>query len=227
MATQRSRRSPAGVERKRDPERTREKILEAAMVEFGEHGYAGARISAIAGRAGVNQQLISYYFDGKAGLYRALTDRWRAISAGVDAAGLPITEVVGEYVRLSAEQRSWSRLLVWSALTGDEGDDGGAGDDNRFFQHMVDDLRARQAAGEVAADLDPAYLMVILFAAALAPTVIPQVARAMTGEPADSAAFLDRYRAELGTVLTHLAGGGGADPAPPASAGPAASPPPR
>jgi TetR/AcrR family transcriptional regulator len=224
MATQRSRRSPAGAERKRDPERTREKILEAAVVEFGEHGYAGARISAIAGRAGVNQQLISYYFDGKAGLYRALTDRWRAISADVDAAGLPLTEVVGEYVRLSAEQRSWSRLLVWSSLTGEDGESDGT--DDGFFQHMVDDLRARQAAGEVAADLDPAYLMVILFAAALAPTVVPQVARAMTGEAADSEAFLDRYRAELGKVLTHLSGGG-ARPGPPASAGPAASPPPR
>lgn len=223
MATQRSRRSPAGAERKRDPERTREKILEAAMVEFGEHGYAGARISAIAGRAGVNQQLISYYFDGKAGLYRALTDRWRAISANVDAAGLPLTEVVGEYVRLSAEQRSWSRLLVWSSLTGDDG--GSDGSDDGFFRHMVDDLRARQAAGEVAADLDPAYLMVVLFAAALAPTVVPQVVRAMTGEEADSAAFLDRYRAELGRVLTYLSGGG--RPAPPASGGPAASPPPR
>jgi TetR/AcrR family transcriptional regulator len=32
---------------------------EAAVTEFGEHGYAGARISAIASRAGVNQQLIS------------------------------------------------------------------------------------------------------------------------------------------------------------------------
>jgi TetR/AcrR family transcriptional regulator len=218
MATQRSRRSPAGAERKRDPERTREKILDAAMVEFGEHGYAGARISAIAGRAGVNQQLISYYFDGKAGLYRALTERWRGISADVDAAGLPITEVVGEYVRLSAEQRSWSRLLVWSSLTGGAGDDGGAdGTDDRFFARMVDDLRARQAAGEVAADLDPAYLMVVLFAAALAPTVVPQVARAMTGEAADSEAFLTRYQAELTKVLTHLSGGG-ARPAPPASA---------
>ena len=229
MATQRSRRSPAGAERKRDPERTREKILEAAMVEFGEHGYAGARISAIAGRAGVNQQLISYYFDGKAGLYRALTDRWRATSAGIDAAGLPLTEVLDEYVRLSAEQRHWSRLLVWSALTGEAGEPDGT--DDGYFRHMVDDLRARQAAGEVAADLDPAYLGVVLFAAVLAPTVIPQVAGGMTGEAADSAAFLDRYRAELGKVLTHLSGGqlsgGTADPAPPASAGPAASPPPR
>jgi TetR/AcrR family transcriptional regulator len=62
------RRSPKPQERRRDPERTRKLILDAASAEFGAHGYAGARISAIASRAGVNQQLISYYFDGKEGL---------------------------------------------------------------------------------------------------------------------------------------------------------------
>jgi TetR/AcrR family transcriptional regulator len=215
MAAQRSsRRSPAAAERKRDPERTRERILSAAMVEFGEHGYAGARISAIAGRAGVNQQLISYYFDGKAGLYRALAERWRGISAGVDADRRPLGEVVGEYVRLSAEHRPWSRLLAWEGLTGEADVD--AGDTDQFFARMVDDLRERQRDGEVAADLDPAYLGVLLFGAALAPTVLPQVVRRMTGEAADSESFVRTYREQLSRVLTHLSGGG-ADPAPPAS----------
>jgi AcrR family transcriptional regulator len=63
----------------RDADRTRERILDAALVEFGEHGYAGARIGAIPAR-GSNQRLISYYFDGKAGLHRALIQRWRSTS---------------------------------------------------------------------------------------------------------------------------------------------------
>ncbi|WP_198287030.1 TetR family transcriptional regulator [Frankia sp. QA3] len=53
------RRSPKPQERQRDPDRTRRLLLDAAA-EFAAHGYAGARISAIAARAGVNQQLISY-----------------------------------------------------------------------------------------------------------------------------------------------------------------------
>src|SRR5215475_11469546 len=99
-----ARRSPRGDERKRDPERTREKILDAAIVEFGEHGYAGARISAIAARAGVNQQLISYYFDGKEGLYRALMARWQAVSGGISRPDAPISAVVGGFVHASVEQ---------------------------------------------------------------------------------------------------------------------------
>src|SRR3954451_2396267 len=74
--------SPNGAPRVRDADRTRAAILDAALVEFGEHGYAGARTGAIARRAGVNAQLISYYFDGKEGLYKALTQRWRTAGGG-------------------------------------------------------------------------------------------------------------------------------------------------
>src|SRR5438128_12377449 len=73
------RRSPDHGGRLHDPERTRERILQAALVEFGNKGFAGARVRQIAARAGVNEQLISYYFDGKAGLYQALATRWESI----------------------------------------------------------------------------------------------------------------------------------------------------
>jgi TetR/AcrR family transcriptional regulator len=221
MESQRPRRSPAAGERKRDAERTRERILQAAVVEFGEHGYAGARISAIADRAGVNQQLISYYFDGKAGLYRALSERWRSISAGLNSADLPMHEVVGNFVQSSVDQRPWARLLAWEGLTGggrsdagadDAGaDDAGAGDAGAgdagagdYFAAMVDDVRRRQRAGELAADLDPAYVLLVLFAAAMAPTVLPQVVERMTGEPATSPEFLATYREQLRRILEHL-----------------------
>ena len=36
--------------RERNPERSRERILDAALKEFAAHGYAGARVGAIAGR---------------------------------------------------------------------------------------------------------------------------------------------------------------------------------
>ncbi|MCU1484537.1 MAG: hypothetical protein JWN67_1283, partial [Actinomycetia bacterium] len=36
--------------RVRDPERSRERLLEAALEEFADKGYAGARVEAIATR---------------------------------------------------------------------------------------------------------------------------------------------------------------------------------
>jgi AcrR family transcriptional regulator len=200
------RRSPRDDERKRDPERTRERILDAALAEFGEHGYAGARISAIASRAGVNQQLISYYFNGKEGLYQALQRRWEAAGADSTPPDQSLPETVAGFVHLSVAARSWARLLVWDGLAGDAGrqpDD----EAEAYFSAMVDDLRRRQRAGELAADLDPPYIMLMLFAAALAPAALPNVARRFTGLPADSPEFLDAYAEALRNVVTRLAGG--------------------
>ena len=196
------RRSPRGQDRKRDPERTRKRILDAAAVEFSEHGFSGARISAIAARAGVNQQLISYYFDGKEGLYQALQDRWRVISAGASQPEQPIADVVAAFLRLSVEQRTFARLLAWDGLA-DTGSN--AGEPEPYFTEMVEDVRRRQRAGELAAELDPAYVLLMLFAAALAPTVIPQIARRITGLAADSPQFQTAYAEQLHRVVERLA----------------------
>ncbi|MEU5722225.1 helix-turn-helix domain-containing protein [Micromonospora sp. NPDC047738] len=196
----RPRRSPSGPERKRDAERTRERILDAALVEFGEHGYAGARVTAIARRAGVNQQLISYYFDGKEGLYRALIERWRALSGELNRPDAPLDEVVAAFLHAGTAQRHWVRLLIWQALEGDREE--GA---EQYRRSMVDDLRRRQAAGEIAQDLDPAYLQLALFGAALAPTLLAHFAEDFTGLPVDSPEFLAGYGEELKRLIARLA----------------------
>lgn len=197
-----ARRSPRAEDRKRDPERTRERILDAALAEFSAHGYAGARISAIASRAGVNQQLISYYFDGKEGLYRVLSGRWQALSAAFNQPDLPIHDVVNNFLRASVDHRPWARLLAWEGLSG-SGDDE---DPDKYFRAIVDDVRRRQENRELAEDLDPVYVLLVLFGAVLAPTVIPQIVRRITGEHADSPEFLSAYAEQLRRIIEHLAG---------------------
>ncbi|HPJ33898.1 MAG TPA: TetR/AcrR family transcriptional regulator [Spirochaetota bacterium] len=54
---------------------TEEKILDAAIEEFAELGYAGARVDNIAARGEINKAMIYYYFKSKEKLYeRILTD---------------------------------------------------------------------------------------------------------------------------------------------------------
>jgi TetR/AcrR family transcriptional regulator len=195
----RPRRSPSADDRKRDPERTRERILDAALAEFGEHGYAGARIGAIARRAGANQQLISYYFDGKEGLYRALIERWRTISAALDQPDAPLDRVIAGFVDVSVRQRHWARLMIWQSLSGEREEDA-----REYRSAMVADLARRQAAGEIAADLDPAFVMLALFGAALAPAVLPQLAEDFTGLSPDSPEFADAYREQLSRMVARL-----------------------
>jgi TetR/AcrR family transcriptional regulator len=70
---------------------------------------------------------------------------------------------------------------------------------------MVEDLRRRQRDGELSTELDPAYLQVLLFAATLAPNVLPQVVRRLTGLPADSEEFRQTYADQLRRVVARLA----------------------
>ena len=51
-----------GVSLTRDPERTRAAILRAATAEITAKGLTGARVDAIAVRAGVNKRMLYHYF---------------------------------------------------------------------------------------------------------------------------------------------------------------------
>ena len=64
-----------GSGERRDPARTREQILQAAIVEFSVNGFAGARIDKIAARAGVNKRMIYHYYGNKDDLFQAVMER--------------------------------------------------------------------------------------------------------------------------------------------------------
>jgi AcrR family transcriptional regulator len=49
---------------------TKEKILAAAVAEFSELGFAGARMERIAQRADINKAMLHYYFSSKEKLYQ-------------------------------------------------------------------------------------------------------------------------------------------------------------
>ncbi len=57
--------------RTRQPEVTRQRILDAAVVEFSSRGLGGARIDAIARRAGTNKRMIYHYFGNKDDMFLA------------------------------------------------------------------------------------------------------------------------------------------------------------
>ena len=59
---------------RRDPARTRERILQAAIGEFSEKGLDGARVDEIARRSRANKRLIYHYFGNKAELFLAVLE---------------------------------------------------------------------------------------------------------------------------------------------------------
>ena len=194
------RRTPDPEARQRDAERTRQALLDAALAEFSAKGRAGARVSEIAARAGVDKQLISYYFGGKDGLYRALAERWRQEEAEFGPPDLPLPELVARYVADSVANRDLHRVLVRECIDDDSGDAAADGESDGVAR-----LRARKERGEIADDIDPAFLLLALEGAASVGIVFPADVRATTGLDPASPEFAEAYGEQLRRIVRRLA----------------------
>ena len=64
------------VEASPSPESTKEALLQAGTRLFASVGYDGTTVKDISERAGVNISLVSYHFQGKEGLYRAVLEQF-------------------------------------------------------------------------------------------------------------------------------------------------------
>jgi AcrR family transcriptional regulator len=77
-------------------ERSRERILSAALEVFAAKGYEAASISEITATAGVSRGLVSYYFATKEQLAAELLDRWLdGITGILDIQGTPDERLAG------------------------------------------------------------------------------------------------------------------------------------
>src|SRR5262245_65450423 len=71
------------------------RIAAAAKQEFAKRGFAGARVERIARAAGVNKQLLFYYFQSKRGLFqaavrRAMSELEAALASSAQLSGRPL-----------------------------------------------------------------------------------------------------------------------------------------
>ena len=102
---------------KRDSEATRQRILEAGVAEFADHGIAGARVDRIAAAAGSNKQLIYQYFGSKEGLFRAVLARELAkASEGVTLTPDDLEGYAGAYFDFAMTNPRVMRLIAWCGL---------------------------------------------------------------------------------------------------------------
>jgi len=98
---------------------TRQRILDAALVEFAHNGLAGARVDEIAARADANKRMIYAHFGSKEDLWLAVLDAAyaakRAEEHALETAALPPTEamraLVGFNLRYTAAHPEFVALL--------------------------------------------------------------------------------------------------------------------
>ncbi len=99
---------------------TRRLLLKAAQAVFAESGLEGARIDAIAQRAGVNKQLVYHYFGSKDGLYSAVLEKVyaqiREREAELHLGAIPAEEAMRRLIEFSYDylddNRDFVRLLA-------------------------------------------------------------------------------------------------------------------
>jgi TetR/AcrR family transcriptional regulator len=188
------RKTKPAVRATRDPERTRGRILSAALAEFAARGFAGARVDAIARRAQSNKRMIYHYFGSKQGLFREvlrrkITER-RAVIEG--SSGDPVENLPLRFTMMCRDL-DWIRLLGWEAVqnTGDRVQE------EKFRREGTARARARvrreQAAGHVASGFDARHLVLAKLSLAMFPAAFPHSTRLITGKSIRDPAFQREY----------------------------------
>jgi AcrR family transcriptional regulator len=199
----RPRRAPAPGERQQDADRSRRLLLAAALDEFAAKGYAGARVQEIAARAGVNKQLINYYFDSKEGLYLELQRSWLCREQTFADPDLPLADLAARYLHDALTEPRLTRLMAWRGLTETHGSH--TPDDADDSLSDLSTLRDRQAAGELSPELDPAGVRLAIMGMVAIPVVMPHLVRRIFGLDPTDPEFETRYAAHLRHMIGCLA----------------------
>jgi len=192
----------AAITISRDPDRTRRRILDAALAEFSAHGFAGARVDAIARRARGNKRMLYHYFGNKEELFTAvlrfkMAERraWSAALPGDPSQRLPF------WFDTACQDPEWVRLLQWEALQNgakrliDEAERKAASQD------WLRRLTHRQRAGQLSSGYDARHIALAMQSLTLFPAAFPQLVRLYTGQSVSDR----KFRASYGKFLKELA----------------------
>lgn len=109
---------PAPPRTRRPSEHVTADLLEAAVVEFAAHGFAGASTRRIAERAGAHQPQINYHFTSKDQLWRAavdhlfsLMDTWIPAARGGITSRASFESVLRGFIRFTADHPELDRII--------------------------------------------------------------------------------------------------------------------
>ena len=178
----------------RDAERTRGRIVEAAVGEFAEKGFAGARVESIGRRAGVNKQLLYHYFGGKEELFREVVERKIEERLGrLEGSPGELGDLLEYHFEKLYEDLDWLRFLTWEAANRSE--EAPLEEERRgSIARQVEDLREKGIRGDLPSDLDPRYLQLAIYALTSYPVTFAQITRMTIGQDPESLEFREAWQ---------------------------------
>lgn len=145
----------------KDAEKTKARLLAAAIDEFAEYGIAGARVDRIAAAAKTNKQMIYAYFGNKDHLFDAAFSSYVGGSldrVDFDASDLPA--YAGNMFDHFERDPQTLRLSTWYRLERPDGP--GLAAVAQLNRIRVQRLAEAQRAGLITEDLDPVALLVLI-----------------------------------------------------------------
>ncbi len=215
MKTGRNKPRRKGKRRFRDPERTQQQILAAALKDFSAKGLAGARVDCIARRAGVNKRMLYHYFGSKDGLFSAvLRQKITQREALLASAPEEPSAMLVHWFNAACRDTEWFRLLEWEALQPTDGDLVHQEHRRGVVRQALERIRRRQAKGLLPAELDPQHLLLSMMALTAYPLAFPQQTWLVTGRSVRDAKFQEERREFLKQFANLLRGKEKAGPTP-------------
>lgn len=194
---------------------TRERIIAAALIEFGTHGFRGTSTRTVAKLGGVQHPLVNYHFTNKEGLWRAVLaatggafldqfNRRLAGLRGVDEV-TKLRLVQEDFIRFAAEHPHFHLLMsqeaqhsskhlkfIVSALA------------RPYFAQITPLIRAAQRAGKYVGG-DPHHLQYLFIGAATRIFTLAGEVKLMTGRSPSSPKAVDEHVAAcLGLFFRNL-----------------------
>ncbi|MDA8019995.1 MAG: TetR/AcrR family transcriptional regulator [Thermoanaerobaculia bacterium] len=156
--------------RRRDPEATRQAILDAAQELFVCHGPAGTSLSAIAKKADVTKSLIHHHFGSKEELwlaveeyrFRAYFDIQRKMLLESDSTADLLRDSITAYFRFLQSEPDSVRFLMWHMLEDEEQPCPNL--EKELFELGIEKIREAQDKGEIRSDLEPFFIIKSLLA---------------------------------------------------------------
>ena len=167
---------------RRDPARTQERILCAALAEFSQKGFAGARVNFIARSAGINKRMLYHYFGDKQALFREVMQR-KMMQREAWLTGAPVDplEIMPYWFQLACNDTNWVRLLEWEALQLSAGPVVNGARRRASCQRFLKRIRQGQRLGLLSSEFDPGQMALSMMALTTFPLAFPQMTRIATG----------------------------------------------
>ncbi|HBN09035.1 MAG TPA: hypothetical protein DD435_10440 [Cyanobacteria bacterium UBA8530] len=193
---------------------TQAKIMEAALEEFAEKGKDGARMQAIADRAGVNKALLHYYFHTKNDLHLAVIRSFFQSFVLRLCSKPPVNQDPETVVRLFVDTymgmiqqnpkfpRIMMRLLIApGGLEGIKSEIFAAPDFEKLRTFLFGQIGALQALGHMG-DVDPQAALLSLLGSMIFYFIGRPVVSLVFPDITESEAGFERYKASLVTIFT-------------------------